>query len=91
MTHIRLSYIHAFRDRHGKVRHYFRRSGKRLPLPGLPGSDEFMAVYQAALTGVTIQKKQLGDERTVPGTLQALISAYLDCSPCSTSPFKALV
>jgi hypothetical protein len=43
MTHIRLSYIHAFRDRHGKVRHYFRRSGKRLPLPGLPGSDEFMA------------------------------------------------
>src|SRR6516164_6525591 len=90
MTRIRLPFIHAFRDRHGKTRHYFRRGGKRVPLPGLPGSEEFMAAYQAALTGVTIRKKQIGEERTVPGTLQALIAAYLDCSPCSTSPFKAL-
>jgi integrase len=90
MTRLRLSYIHAFRDRHGKIRHYFRRSGKRVPLSGLPGSDEFMTAYQAALTGLTIRKKQIGEERTVPGTLQALIAAYLDCSPESTSPFKAL-
>ena len=90
MTRIRLPFINAFRDRHGKTRHYFRRGGKRAPLPGLPGSEEFMAAYQAALTGVTIRKKQIGEERTVPGTLQALIAAYLDCSPCSTSPFKAL-
>jgi site-specific recombinase XerD len=90
MTRLRLSYIHAFRDRHGTIRYYFRRSGKRVPLPRLPGSDEFMAAYQAALTGVTIQIKQIGEERTIPGTLQALIAAYLDHSPGSTSPFKAL-
>ena len=90
MTRIRLPYIHAFRDRHGKVRHYFRRDGKRVPLPGLPASNDFMTAYQAALTGVTTHKKQIGEERSVPGTLQALISAYLDCSPGSTSPFKAL-
>ena len=90
MTRIKLPFIHAFRDRHGRTRHYFRRGGKRVPLPGLPGSDEFMAAYQAALSGETIHRKHIGEDRTVPGTLQAVIAAFLDCSPTSTSPFKAL-
>jgi hypothetical protein len=42
-------YIHAFIDRHGKPRFYFRRSGfKRVPLPGLPWSPEFMAALELA-------------------------------------------
>jgi site-specific recombinase XerD len=91
MTLIRLLYIHAFRDRHGRVRHYFRRPGcKAVPLPGQPGSDEFMAAYKAALAGLTAPQQQIGEARTIPGTLQALVAAYLDCSPGSTSPFKAL-
>jgi integrase len=50
MTRIKLRYVNEFIDRHGKVRRYFRRPGGRsLPLPGLPGSIEFMAAYQAAL------------------------------------------
>jgi integrase len=51
MTRIKLRYIHQFVDRrYGKVRYYFRRRGCRpVPLPGLPGSSEFMAAYQAAL------------------------------------------
>jgi hypothetical protein len=50
MTRIKLDYIHEFIDRHGKVRRYVRRPGrKRVPLPGLPGSEEFMAAYQLAL------------------------------------------
>lgn len=91
MTRLRLSYIHEFRDRHGKLRHYFRRRGSKLvPLPGLPGSDQFMIAYQAALDGTTPQQSLIGRDRTVPGTLNAIIGAYLDCSPNSTSPFKAL-
>jgi integrase len=31
------------------MRYYFRRNGKRTPLPGLPGSSEFMQAYTAAL------------------------------------------
>jgi hypothetical protein len=51
MTLIRLRFVNRFRDRHGKVRHYFRHSGcKAIPLPGIPGSDAFMEVYQAALS-----------------------------------------
>ena len=91
MTRLRLQFVHEFRDRHGKVRRYFRRPGcKAVPLPGLPGSAEFMAAYQAALNGVAALQKQIGASRTVAGTVQALVAAYLDCSPGSTSPFKTL-
>jgi enterobacteria phage integrase len=50
MTMIKLPYVQAYRDCRGKVRHYLRRRGKpNEPLPGLPGSAEFMTAYQSAL------------------------------------------
>ena len=50
MTSIRLPYVQEYRDRHGKTRRYFRRPGyKRVPLPGTPGSPQFIAAYEAAL------------------------------------------
>ncbi|RTL75837.1 MAG: integrase [Bradyrhizobiaceae bacterium] len=47
---IRLKYVHAFRDRAGRMRYYFRRKGKRTPLPGLPGCSEFMDAYSTLLS-----------------------------------------
>jgi hypothetical protein len=32
MARALLKYVHAFRDRHGKQRFYFRHRGKRTPL-----------------------------------------------------------
>lgn len=91
MARLRLQFVNEFRDRHGKVRRYFRRPGcKAVPLPGLPGSAEFMAAYEAALTGGTAPPKLIGEARTIAGTVQAHVAAYLDCSPHSTSPFKTL-
>ena len=88
MTRIRLPYIHSFRDRHGKVRHYARPPGrKQVPLPGMPGSEGFMSAYQAALAGLKTPDK-IGAARTVAGTLNAIIVDYVDCSPNSTSPLK---
>ncbi len=76
MTRLDLLYVHRFRDRHGKVRHYFRRPGfKRVALPGLPGSDEFMAAYQAALEGGR-EPVEIGASRTLPGTVNALVIVY---------------
>src|SRR5580704_2496046 len=50
MAKLRLKYVNEYLDRHGKIRRYFRRPGCRsVKLPGLPGSIEFMAAYQAAL------------------------------------------
>jgi len=52
MTTFKLQYVHEFRDRHGKLRRYFRRAGcKPVPLPGRPGSIEFMSAYNAAMDG----------------------------------------
>ena len=49
MSRIRLRYVHQFVDRNGHPRFYFRRAGDRRPLPGLPGSSEFMAAYAGML------------------------------------------
>jgi integrase len=51
MTLIRFRYVTTDRDRHGNLRYYFRRPGKpKMRLRGLPGSEEFMAAYKAALS-----------------------------------------
>jgi integrase len=90
MTRILLKYVNGFRDRHGKLRHYFRRPGcKSAPLPGSPGSTEFMAAYQAALSNEPLPV-QLRAPSSTTGTVADLVAAYLDCSLGSTSPFKTL-
>ncbi|ODR98925.1 hypothetical protein AUC68_07070 [Methyloceanibacter methanicus] len=67
-------YVHAFVDRHGKPRFYFRRPGfKKVPLPGLPWSPQFMEAYEAALAG---QHLEVGGARTKPGTIRALAISY---------------
>ena len=77
MTRIRLQYIHEFRDRHGKVRRYVRLPGhKRVPLPGAPGTAEFMDAYQAALAGRTAPRPATGAARVVPGSTAAAVAAY---------------
>jgi integrase len=78
MARIKLKYVNAFvnRDRkNSRVRYYFRRRGsKAIPLPGLPGSEEFMGAYAAALGGVP--DIEIGASRVLPGTISALVVAY---------------
>lgn len=60
----------AFRDRHGKTRYRYRRKGhKTVCLPGIPGSPEFAAAYQAASEGGPLV---IGAGRTRPGSINAL-------------------
>jgi len=78
MARIKLKYVNAFANRGRKdkrVRYYFRRrGGKAMPLPGLPGSEEFMAAYAAALAGMP--HVEIGASRTLPGTINALVVNY---------------
>jgi len=76
MTSLRLRYVHAFVDRHGRPRHYFRRHSRRIPLPGLPGSAEFNRAYEQALAG-TPPAAEVGAARTVAGSVNAMIVGYL--------------
>jgi integrase len=74
MTKIRLRYINVVR-KGGRAYYYFRRPGfERVPLPGVPGSSEFMDSYGAALDGA--RKMEIGASRTVPGTVSAAIAAF---------------
>jgi hypothetical protein len=63
MVQIKLKYVNGFanRDRRNqRVRYYFRRHGtKAIPLPGLPGSEEFMVAYAAALASVPDQHLEI--------------------------------
>src|SRR5262245_45991994 len=78
MAKISLKFVNSFYSR-GKLRHQFRRTGHPKKLqPGLPGSADFMDVYQALIdrTGgaPTIE---IGASRSKAGTIDAAIAAYL--------------
>lgn len=74
-------YCEAWRDRHGKIRVYFRRGkGRRVALPAHIGSDEFIAAYQAALVGDVVVKPKAGAAIDAPGTIGALITSYMRSS-----------
>jgi integrase len=61
-------------DRHGKRRVRFRKRGFSGYLTGIPWSEEFMRQYATALEGV--QEHSAGAERTIPGSMDALIVKY---------------
>jgi integrase len=68
-------YVHGFIDRQGRPRFYFRRAGfKRVPLPRLPWSPEFMEKYQSALDETPYL--EVGAGRTVAGTVNAVVIGY---------------
>lgn len=64
-------------DRHGTIRIYLRRAGqKKVRLHGMPWTEEFMAAYQAALSGPSAEAPR--DPRaTTPGTWKWLCQSYL--------------
>jgi integrase len=69
-------FVECWRDRHGKVRVYFRQAkGRRIALPDSFGSEEFKAAYQAALAGQIAPARE-HHARAAAGTISALIVSY---------------
>ena len=81
---LRLPFLKKYRDRHGKLRFYYRPTGTALP--GKPGSPEFMAAYHAAqgLAGVavapelTVVKKTPKLRTDAEGSIDWLVTKYFD-------------
>jgi enterobacteria phage integrase len=70
-------FVECWRDRHGKIRVYFRqKKGPRIPLPASVGSDDFNAEYQAALSGqlAKMRERRRPDK---PDTIAALVTTYM--------------
>jgi integrase len=69
-------FVECWRDRHGKLRVYFRQAkGRRVPLPVSIWSDDFNAAYQAALSGQLTPASER-HRRPAPGTIAALVASY---------------
>lgn len=67
----------AFTDKSGKVRwRYRRKHAKAIYLPGSYGSAEFTAAYEAAVANRPLHQSQ----KTLPGTIDALVRGYLASS-----------
>jgi len=70
---VRLKYLHAFRDRTGTLRFYFRRNGIRTRLPGSFGSREFLDAYAAASGEQTAEPAERKGTRLIPRAGNALL------------------
>jgi len=76
VTVVRLPFIARYKDRHGKLRHYYRRPGhKQVPLPGIPGSPAFMDAYRAAAKAAESPAPRAAG-KIAPGSLDALAISY---------------
>jgi hypothetical protein len=73
-------YTHHFIDHDGTPRFYLRVPGrKRVPLPGLPWSPEFMEAREKALSA-DWEAPPIGASRTVAGTVNAALISYYQSS-----------
>ncbi len=72
---MRLKNVSSFKDRHGKTRYRFRKTGyPTVYLKGEPGTPEFLESYQAVLQGRAAPKDPT--TRVPPGSLAHLIRLY---------------
>jgi integrase len=91
-----LKFVKAYVDRHGKARHYFRKPGcKSITLPGLVGSDEFMAAYGEALANTP--RIEIAALRTRAGSISAMIIGYFgsadfhNLAPASQQQYRRIL
>jgi hypothetical protein len=95
VSKIKLRYVQQYRDCRGKARYYVRRRGKpNVPLPGLPGSDEFMAAYQSALASDSHAPPMV---RLKEGTIGYLVArfyrsaAFTNLAPSSQKAYRLIL
>ncbi len=73
-----LKYTVEDTDRHGNVRVYVRRQGRKIRIRETPGTDEFMTAYRAALESCPVGK-QVKPTATAPDSLRWLVQSYYGC------------
>lgn len=79
---VALPHIDRFKDRHGKMRYYFRKpGGRRVSLPDIDDID-FRSAYEAAAEGYDAPAREAA--KGAPGTLDRLLFDYY-----ASSDFRA--
>ena len=72
----KLKYLSEEKDRHGNMRMYFRRAGKRVRLHEVVGTPEFIDEYKAALSGAPKDHKKPEVPKALRGSLLWLAEQY---------------
>lgn len=72
MARVTLRYVHAFTDRHGRMRYYFRKDGQRTPLPGTPEDPAFLKAYESLLAAHAPEPGKSAERRD----FETLIRSY---------------
>src|SRR5215469_6705014 len=88
VTRFMLKYCREFIDRTGRLRRYVRPPGAKhaTPLPGAPGSAEFMRAYHTALA-YAATPAEIGAVHTLRGSVSAaLVGYYRDVTFLALSP-----
>lgn len=75
MATMRLDYVHAYKDRHGRQRFYYRKRGRKIALRGRPGETEFMDSYAEAAAKFATSSPSVS-KAPAAGTVNALITTY---------------
>ena len=84
----RIPYVDAIPN--GKGYLYFRRNGKRLPLPGPVGSPEFHEAYAAAMRGEAVPERPRAEiERVKSGSFAEIIRTYQQSNEWAAYAAKA--
>jgi hypothetical protein len=95
VSKIKLRYVQQYRDCRGKVRHYVRRRGKpNVPLPGAPGSAEFMEAYQSAITSDGHAPPMVRHKEGTIGYLVARFyrsAAFTNLAPSSQKAYRLIL
>ena len=74
-TELNVKHCSKDTDRHGNVRVYFRRHGRKVRIRALANVEEFMAAYRAALENGP-QTGTVKSTAIAPGSLRWLVQAY---------------
>lgn len=95
MAKVEIPYVKVFKDRHNKVRCYYRRKGYRqVPLPGLPGDPDFMAAYRAAEANASLNAKTQREPARSFGSLLARYyqsAAFISLKPQTQKNYRNIL
>lgn len=90
-----MNFVKAYKDRHGRMRYYYRRRGfKSVALKGEPGSVEFAEAYAKADRAA---RRVIGEDRVIPDTFSALIVDYYqhplftDLGPTTKNTYRGVL
>lgn len=90
MTRPKPSYIDRYRDRHGKVRTYYRRNGTRQPIDGDPGTPEWHESYARIHRSFESPISPVSDHDTLRFAVQDYLASlrFKNLAPKSQSTYR---